>query len=151
METEVKMNLPAKLAFLRKETGFTQMELAEKLKVSRQAISKWEVGTAVPSTDNLKVLSELYGVSVDYLLNDDSDNVSKITGNPAPVPSSQRTKSEGKKTMVTIACAVAIAVVAIIFAFAFREPKQEQEQIIPIENLVSEKIENDVTNTFRLE
>lgn len=151
METEVKMNLPAKLAFLRKETGFTQMELAEKLKVSRQAISKWEVGTAVPSTDNLKVLSDLYGVSVDYLLNNDSENDSKIPEHPAPVPSLQRTKSEGTKTMVTIACAVAIAVVAIIFAFAFREPKQEQEQITPIENLVSEKIENDVTNTFRLE
>lgn len=53
------------------------MELAEKLNVSRQAISRWEVGAAVPTTDNLKVLSELYGVSVDYLLNDAAENASK--------------------------------------------------------------------------
>lgn len=62
------MSLPEKLLFLRKQNGFTQMELAEKLNVSRQAISRWEVGTAAPSTDNLKELSNLYDVSVDYFL-----------------------------------------------------------------------------------
>ena len=77
METETARNLPAKLVSLRKQKGITQMELAEKLNVSRQAISRWEVGSAVPTTDNLKVLSELYGVSIDYLLNDAAENVSK--------------------------------------------------------------------------
>ena len=77
METETARNLPAKLVSLRKQKGITQMELAEKLNVSRQAISRWEVGLAVPTTDNLKVLSELYGVSIDYLLNDAAENVSK--------------------------------------------------------------------------
>ena len=77
METETARILPAKLVSLRKQKGITQMELAEKLNVSRQAISRWEVGLAVPTTDNLKVLSELYGVSIDYLLNDAAENVSK--------------------------------------------------------------------------
>lgn len=77
METETARNLPAKLVSLRKQKGITQMELAEKLNVSRQAISRWEVGLAVPTTDNLKVLSELYGVSIDNLLNDAAENVSK--------------------------------------------------------------------------
>ena len=67
------MSLAEKLVTLRKQKGLTQMDLAEQLNVSRQAISRWEVGAAVPSTDNLKVLSELYGVSVDYLLNDKVD------------------------------------------------------------------------------
>ena len=54
------------------------MKLAEKLHVSRQAISRWEVGTAAPSTENLKELSALYDVSVDYLLGKDlSDDPAK--------------------------------------------------------------------------
>lgn len=60
------MSLKEKLVILRKQKSLTQMDLAEQLNVSRQAISRWEVGAAVPSTDNLKVLSNLYGVPVDY-------------------------------------------------------------------------------------
>ena len=65
------MSLAEKLVTLRKQNGLTQLELAEKLSVSRQAISRWEVGSAVPNTDNLRVLTELYGVTLDYLLNED--------------------------------------------------------------------------------
>lgn len=72
------MNLPDKLIYLRKQKGLTQSNLAEALNVSRQAVSRWEVGTAVPSTDNLKVLSNLYGVSVDYLLDDKATMCAKI-------------------------------------------------------------------------
>lgn len=64
------MSLAEKLVTLRKQKGLTQMDLAEKLNVSRQAVSRWEVGSAVPGTDNLKVLTELYGVQIDFLLND---------------------------------------------------------------------------------
>lgn len=66
------MSLPEKLASLRKQKGLTQQNLAETLNVSRQAVSRWEVGAAVPTTDNLRVLSELYSVSVDYLLSDNA-------------------------------------------------------------------------------
>ena len=75
------MRLTEKLTRLRKEHGFSQLDLAERLSVSRQAISKWEVGTAVPTTDNLRVLSELYGVSIDYLLSDDAEMSDKIHTN----------------------------------------------------------------------
>lgn len=61
------MELKEKLVALRKEKGLTQSAVAEKLDVSRQAISRWESGVALPSTDNLKSLSALYGVPVDYL------------------------------------------------------------------------------------
>ena len=66
------MELKEKLVALRKEKGLTQSAVAEKLDVSRQAISRWESGVALPSTDNLKSLSALYGVPVDYLLNSDN-------------------------------------------------------------------------------
>lgn len=57
-----------KLILLRKEKGLTQMQVAEEIKVSRQAISGWETGAVVPSIENLKSLSVLYGVPVDHLL-----------------------------------------------------------------------------------
>lgn len=54
---------------LRAENGLSQEKLAEKLGVSRQSVSKWEQGYAVPDTDNMMKLSKLYGVSVDDILN----------------------------------------------------------------------------------
>lgn len=53
------MELKEKLVALRKEKGLTQLVVAEKLNVSRQAISRWESGTALPSTDNLRCLGAL--------------------------------------------------------------------------------------------
>lgn len=72
------MELKDKLVTLRKEKGLTQLAVAEKLDISRQAISRWESGVALPSTDNLKSLSVLYGVPVDYLLNSDVEREHKI-------------------------------------------------------------------------
>lgn len=66
------MKLHEKLYQLRKEKGLTQAELAERLEVSRQSVSNWEVGTTTPSTKRLRDLSQLYDVPLDYLLNEDS-------------------------------------------------------------------------------
>jgi transcriptional regulator with XRE-family HTH domain len=63
-----EMNFNEKLQALRKEKGLTQEELAEKLDVSRQAVSKWEAEQAMPEIDNLIGLANIYGVSMDYLL-----------------------------------------------------------------------------------
>lgn len=65
------MKFHEKLYSLRKSNGLSQDELAEKLGVSRQAISRWEMGTAEPSAQNLIELSKLFGVSIDELLKDD--------------------------------------------------------------------------------
>ena len=61
---------------LRKREGYSQEDLADRLEVSRQAISRWEMGTAVPDSINLLHISKLFGVSTDYLLNNEyeSDN-----------------------------------------------------------------------------
>ncbi len=62
------MLLGEKLKKLRKARGLSQEQLADQLNVSRQAISKWELGESIPDTENLILLSKFYGVSIDYLL-----------------------------------------------------------------------------------
>lgn len=70
------MKLSDKITKLRKANGWSQEELAEQLNVSRQAISRWENGTALPDANNILQLSKLFNVTTDYLLNEDysSDN-----------------------------------------------------------------------------
>ena len=79
------MNLPDKLAFLRRAKGLCQQELADERNVSRQAVSKWESGNVMPSLDNLIYLSRLYGVTIDSLI-DDSQDLPSESAPPEPVP-----------------------------------------------------------------
>ena len=65
------MKLADKIIKLRKKHGWSQEDLEEKLNVSRQAISRWENGTALPDAQNVLQISKLFGVTTDYLLNDD--------------------------------------------------------------------------------
>ena len=64
------MNLAEKISKLRKKAGLSQEELAERLDVSRQAVSKWEIGESRPDIEKILALSELFLVSTDYLLKD---------------------------------------------------------------------------------
>ena len=59
-----------KLQLIRKNKGLTQEELAEKLSVSRQAVTKWESGQVYPEITNLIQISNLFNVTVDYLVRD---------------------------------------------------------------------------------
>lgn len=70
------MTFGEKLQGMRKARGWTQEELAGRIGVSRQALSKWEQNTAMPDTENVLQISKLFGVSTDYLLHDEyeSDN-----------------------------------------------------------------------------
>jgi transcriptional regulator with XRE-family HTH domain len=63
-----------KLLQLRKAKGLSQEDLALQLDVSRQAVSRWEIGTALPDSSNLLQISKLFGVTTDYLLNDDFES-----------------------------------------------------------------------------
>ena len=62
------MNFSEKLLTLRKANGLTQEQLAEKLDVSRQSISKWESGQANPELEKIVALSAIFNVTTDYLL-----------------------------------------------------------------------------------
>ena len=64
------MNFSEKLTALRRREGLSQEQLADRLGVTRQSVSKWEGGAALPELSKLVALSELFGVSVDYLVKD---------------------------------------------------------------------------------
>lgn len=65
------MNLAKKIINLRKQKGWSQEELASRLDVSRQSVSKWESNVSVPEMDKILQLSDLFQVTTDYLLKDD--------------------------------------------------------------------------------
>ena len=72
------MNLSDKIIKHRKANGWSQEDFAEKLNVSRQAISRWENATALPDAQNILQISRLFHVTTDYLLNDDYESDSDI-------------------------------------------------------------------------
>lgn len=74
----------------RKQHGLSQEALAEKIGVSRQAISKWERAEASPDTDNLILLADIYGVSLDELLKGEN-NTEKTAASTKPEPDSDTT------------------------------------------------------------
>ena len=63
-----------KLIALRKQHGLSQEQLAEKLNVSRQSVSKWEGAQSIPDINKIIQLSQIFGVSTDYLLKDELEN-----------------------------------------------------------------------------
>lgn len=69
------MILADKIIMLRKKNGWSQEELAEKLDVSRQSVSKWEGGLSIPDLNKIIAMSALFGVSTDYLLKDSLEEV----------------------------------------------------------------------------
>ncbi len=96
-----------KLILLRKKNGFTQIKAAEKLQVSRQAISGWETGAVLPSLENLKSLSNLYGVSVDYLLNESPTET-------APMEAENRVEVQTHSANIKRMLICSITVIAIV-------------------------------------
>lgn len=82
------MKLSDKLVGLRKSAGMSQEELAEKLNVSRQAVSRWEMGTAMPDAANILQLSKLFHVTTDYLLNEEYES-------DADLPQVRAVKADG--------------------------------------------------------
>ena len=69
------MIISEKITMLRKKNDWSQEQLAEQLSVSRQSVSKWESGAAIPGMDLLVKMSELFGVSVDYLVKDEMEEI----------------------------------------------------------------------------
>lgn len=83
------MTFGEKLQKLRRESALSQEKLAEQLHVSRQAISKWELGTAAPDTDNIVRLSKFFQVPLEYLMLEDCTDPSRPWGG-APSPRRRR-------------------------------------------------------------
>ena len=157
------MRLEEKLTVLRKESGYTQLDLAEKVRVSRQAISKWETGRALPSMEKLKYLSELFGVSVDYLLSDDMTEEAKPKEQePAPEPQTKEPqtkepqteeavfpeKEKGKPVRWKYIAALLVAVLLGLLIGVFVGKYSERH--ISIGDIPGEEVEIDPTGEFDL-
>lgn len=80
--------LSEKIYALRRKNGLSQEQLAEKIGVSRQAISKWEGGLSTPELDKLKALSECFQVTIDELTENQAapGHTAEEKGSPAPLP-----------------------------------------------------------------
>jgi transcriptional regulator with XRE-family HTH domain len=102
------MRLSEKIVNLRKKNGLSQEDLAEKLNVSRQAVSRWEGGAASPDAANILQLSKLFGVTTDYLLNDEyeSDN---------DLPKVKEVKKDGLRQIVTFMITLEVMILILQF------------------------------------
>ena len=74
------MILAEKIITLRKKNGWSQEELAYQMDVSRQSVSKWESGASIPDLDRILKLSQIFGVSTDYLLKEEIEDIPDIVG-----------------------------------------------------------------------
>ena len=117
------MKLEEKLVSLRKEKGLSQLKLAEMMNVSRQAISRWEVGTAVPSIDNLNFLGRLYNVPLEYLLNDDAEKPVYLT--PDDKPEVSKGNSIKRKNIVLILIITLVLCAVILGVMYFRNQEEK--------------------------
>ena len=150
------MELNEKLLSLRKKNKLTQAQVSETLDVSRQAISNWETGAVLPSTDNLLALSRLYQVPLDHLLNGDTDltpapaKEKEVDKKEATAPETEYSNTNSKigslkkrKVIIlaylfTILLVVAVSVAATLFVLWAREPKAidwYDLDSIPVSNL----------------
>lgn len=101
------MALSEKLYDLRKKGGLSQEQLAEQLGVSRQAISKWESGKAIPESDTLISISQYFDVSLDYLLKENAAP-SELISNIGQSETKANKKHE-KQTFGLITCILGVA------------------------------------------
>ena len=101
------MALSEKLYELRKKSNLSQEQLAEKLGVSRQAISKWESGKAVPESDTLISISKYFDVTLDYLMKEENSLSEAVTEDAATQPSTNNRRK--KRIFGLVICFMGIA------------------------------------------
>lgn len=130
------MTTAEKLVRLRKEKGLSQLQLAEEINVSRQAISRWEVGLAVPSREMLKALSELYHVSMDYLLSDkEAEDVQKVS----EPEDEAKEKSSNHLRVGLIACVVVILLIVVGAMLLHLHNTNKPQNEVPISEMETEE------------
>ena len=121
------MILADKITELRKKNGWSQEDLAEKLDVSRQSISKWESAQSAPDMNRILKMSEIFGVSTDYLLKDNMDSLpgellpEKDVGSARPVSMEEaaaflghRNKASGRVSIGVMMCILSPVLLIIL-------------------------------------
>lgn len=141
------MELSQKLKGLRKKQGLTQLELAERLFVSRQAISGWEAGTSRPSTENLQSLSRLFNIPLETLLDDTAE--AEPAAAPEKLPAEEQAKEEGKgqglgkdrRYKAIVMVIVLLAILLTTAVLAHRRTAQEKTGVMTFSEMECEDID----------
>lgn len=113
------MDFSEKLLTLRKANNLTQEQLAEKLEVSRQSVSKWESGQATPELDKIVALSAIFDVTTDYLLKSSEIDDLSVKTDILEKQQQQMLVREQKQRQISGCILYAIAVYLIFFAAYF--------------------------------
>lgn len=101
------MKISEKIALCRKEHGMSQEELAAMLDISRQAVSRWETGAAMPDTEKIIQLSRVFGVTTDYLLLDEvEEKRPEAESKPAQKEEAAQEKKAESAAEVSVATSV---------------------------------------------
>ncbi len=106
------MKFEEKLIKLRKENLLSQEELAEKLNVTRQTISKWELGQSKPDIEKLKEISSLFKVSIEQLTDDNNTEINKKI--------KEKDNSKVAKIIITITVIAVVIIITLIVAFVYQ-------------------------------
>lgn len=151
------MNFNEKLIELRKKEGLSQEELGYKLNVTRQTISKWELGQTTPDMDKLSEISNFFGISVDNLLNEE---VVEIEDKKINKENEQKNKKIVLIVLATLLILIIIAVIIYgsiinsfkgIFKGMFNIGKGTQENVIDkITSVVEEQLDEVKNNSSEL-
>ena len=145
------MSFAKKMIELRKQQDLSQQDLADRLGVSRQAISRWETGAVQPLADSVKSLAQVFQVSTDYLLNDDLDTPTPPpTAQPAPTPQEEPTPTrKHRKWLLALAALAAAAVLVLVTAAGTAYYLQWKErQPVSMYDVLSEKDDGQSDGTF---
>ena len=122
------MAFSEKLYELRKKRGLSQEELAEALDVSRQAISKWESGRAMPEAGKLLTVSEYFGVSLDELMREDPQTIQSVPQERNdPETKAPEKGSPKKRTLGLIVCVGGIVCLIVFGLLSLLFPVSSEE------------------------
>lgn len=144
------MELYKRLAELRRERGLTQDELAEEVGVSRQTVSKWERGLISPSGASLIALGQVYGISVDELVNEalspEERAAVAVAEKPEEAPPRKKPlplKIMGAAVAAALALLVAVASIITIVSWHRKEPEKTEDgfPIVYQDDLIPEDID----------
>lgn len=144
------MDLAERLTLLRKENGISQLELAEKLGVSRQAVSRWETGASIPSTEKLISLGKLYNVSMAYLIGEeDATEKNDIEVNLDIAQQKTRKKNGSifaeKKFVILAICFVLLLVIVVVIC------SKNQSRAMSTSELPTDIVNLEEMETFALD
>ena len=142
------MKLSDKLIELRKTKGWSQEDFAEKLDVSRQAISRWENGTALPDAQNILRIVKLFNISADYLLDDnyeeETDSFSSVEANTEETADLAQKKKRPYLFWIAVIGLILLSVCAIVAVI-------KNTDAVHIHPVLTRVIENEVAPTCTTE